>query len=155
MSVTCMLSGWQFSLCEHLESQISWLCRFSGGVFDSSSSFSPSSPFLFLLIRLFIYFLSWSQLPLPFCLKVCSSLSTPSPSFSSQKRGEPSHGYQPALAYQVAVRLGTPFLLRLRQGSPIMGKGVKVRQCGQRAPQYCSCFRSPTWITSCTAVTYE
>jgi hypothetical protein len=32
-------------------------------------------------------------------------------------------GYQPAMAYQVAVRLGTPSPIKARQGNPVKGKG--------------------------------
>ena len=52
------------------------------------------------------------------------------PPFLFRKR-QVSHGYQPALAHQVAVRLGASSPIEARQGSP---KGPKDRQQSQRQP---------------------
>ena len=58
------------------------------------------------------------------------SLSSPLPHISSlspQRRGS-SHGYQPAVAYQVAVGLGPSSPIEVRQGSPVKGKATEGRQ---------------------------
>ena len=65
----------------------------------------------------------------------------PSPPPSSRppflfRKGEASHGYQPALAYQVAVRPGASSPIVARQGSPVRDKGPKGRQWSQRQPLF-------------------
>lgn len=65
--------------------------------------------FLFFLIKLLIYFISCSQLLCPPLPPVPPShLLSPLPSTAPLlilRKGKATHGYQPALAYQVAVRL--------------------------------------------------
>lgn len=82
----------------------------------------------------------------------CSSLLPYLPpihpsSLSLQKRGS-SHGYQPGLAYCIAVRPGRSST-EARQGHPVRGKWSKARQ---GSPS--TCFRIPTWRPSCIIVTY-
>jgi hypothetical protein len=65
------------------------------------------------------------------------------------RKGEASHWYQPALAYQVAVRLGTYFYCldmaaQLGKRDPKAGNEVKDRAR--------SGFWIPTWRPSCTTV---
>ena len=43
-SVCCMLSSWQFSLCESLWAQVNWFCKVSFGVLHSSGSYDSISP---------------------------------------------------------------------------------------------------------------
>lgn len=50
------------------------------------------------------------------------------------RKGEASNGYQPTLAYQVAVGQGASSSIEARQGSSVRGKGPKGRQLNQRAP---------------------
>ena len=70
---------------------------------------------------------------------VPSSSSLPSPSLSpyflssTPQKEEDSHEYQPALAYQVAVRLGT-FADEVGQSNPVRKNGSQGRQCSQRLP---------------------
>jgi hypothetical protein len=81
---------------------------------SSSSSPSPPPPSSFLF---FIYFTS--QLPSSSPLSLF--LSPPPPHSPLPpllpRKGEPSHGYQPALNFQVAVRLGSSSSPEARQGS--------------------------------------
>ena len=52
-------------------------------------------------------------------------------------KGPVSHGYQPVMAYHIAVRLGTrhlPLLIKARRGNPIGGKCSKCRQQSQGQP---------------------
>jgi hypothetical protein len=44
------------------------------------------------------------------------------------RKGHVSSGYQPAVAYQVAVRLGTSSPVKGRQGSQVGGKGPKGKE---------------------------
>lgn len=44
------------------------------------------------------------------------------------------HGYQPALAYQVTVRIRASSPIETRRDSPVDGKGPKGRQQSQRHP---------------------
>ena len=50
------------------------------------------------------------------------------------KRREASQGYQLALAYRIALRLGASSPIEARQGSPVGEKGPKGRQQNQRQP---------------------
>lgn len=61
-----------------------------------------------------------------------------SPIYSSPffyEKWEVSNGYQLALKYQVAVRLGAYISLQDRRRSSGWGKGLKVRQQSQRPAQ--------------------
>jgi hypothetical protein len=85
------------------------------------------------LIRLFVYLTS-PILSSQFLL--LTSLPFPHPPilpFSPQKKRKASHGYQPALAYQVAVRVGSSSI-EARQGSPVRGKGSNSKQCNEKQP---------------------
>lgn len=93
----------------------------------------------------FIYFTSWQQFALPFLSLVpplhLPSLSFPSPiqffSISLLKRAC-LNGYQPAITYQVAVRLGTTSSIKAQHISSAGGRSLKHRQQGRDSP--CSHF---------------
>lgn len=72
--------------------------------------------------------MSWLLFPLPPLLLVppynLSSACPHLPLISLQK-AQVSRGYQPAMLYQVAVRLGTSFPSKDRQGNPGGGKDPK------------------------------
>lgn len=78
---------------------------------------------------LFIYFTSLPQFPLPPLIFLTFLHTPPLPhpllTFLFRKGGV-SHGYQPALAYQVAVRPHTPFPVEARQGSTVRGKDLRA-----------------------------
>jgi hypothetical protein len=88
-------------------------------------------------INLFIYFNPQSQLPCPLVLPVTPSY-LPSTEYSSNtppfllREGEASHGYQPALAYQVDIG-DYDHLLLLRLG--------KAAQLGERNSKAGNKFR--------------
>lgn len=72
--------------------------------------------------------MSWPRFPLPPLLLVppynLSSACPHLPLISVQK-AQVSRGYPPAMWYQVAVRLGTSFPIKDRQGKPGGGKDPK------------------------------
>ena len=70
-----------------------------------------------------------SSQSLPFIFLSFPSIPPPIPC----RKGEASHKYQQALAYQVAARLGASSI-EARQSSPVRGKGSKGSQCSQRQP---------------------
>lgn len=86
---------------------------------------------VFLLINLF----NLPLLPIP-PSHFTSPPSSPPPPFphTRLRKREASHGYQPALAYQVTVGLGTSFPVVARQGSQVRWKGSKGRYQSQRQP---------------------
>ncbi|KAL6036600.1 hypothetical protein STEG23_016663, partial [Scotinomys teguina] len=43
------------------------------------------------------------------------------------RKGQASHGYQPAMAFQAAVRLDSSFLIEAGRGNPVEGKALKSR----------------------------
>jgi hypothetical protein len=80
---------------------------------------------LFICINLFIYFLFWLQLPLHPLLPVPPSLLT-SPLTTTPpllRKEESSHGYQSALAYYFAIRLGASTPVEAWGGIAVRGKG--------------------------------
>jgi hypothetical protein len=83
----------------------------------------------FLLSLLSFYLLYIWITASPFCSPL-SSLLSPLPFLL--REGETSHGQQSFLAYQIAVRWDTFFLLR--QDSPVRGNGPKGKRCSQRQP---------------------
>jgi hypothetical protein len=61
-------------------------------------------------------------------LSLPSSLPTPCTTLFLFRKGKASlDAYQPALAYQVVVRLGTSCSTKTRHGNPVREKGPKVR----------------------------
>jgi hypothetical protein len=91
----------------------------------------PFYSFIFIFIFLnFIYFTYRSQHTL-----FISSQFLPYPihysSIFVQKMAS-LKGYQPAMAYQVAVRLGNPSSIKARQGNEVRGKDPKGRQWNQK-----------------------
>jgi hypothetical protein len=87
----------------------------------------------FLLVYLFIYlFILQPYWFLPFLsFKSFSLISLSSSTFLFLfKTGQASHGYQPVLAYQVVVRLGSSSPIEDRRG-PVGGKCPKGRQQSQ------------------------
>lgn len=63
------------------------------------------------------------------------------------RKGQASYGYQPNMAYQVAVRPGTLLILRLDKTTQQEGNGAKSRQKSQRQPP-APTVRSPTSYTT-------
>ena len=59
------------------------------------------------------------------------STPSPPPLFIFIK-GQASHGYQPAVAYQLPVRLGTSSSIQGRQGNPVRKDVMKDRQWSHR-----------------------
>lgn len=92
----------------------------------------------------------------PSLLSPSLSLSLALPPSVFPKRREVSRGYQPALAYQVAIRtLGEFSSVGARGGNPIRRRKFKDRQCSQRQPCYWfwvnndwPSLRSMLWNTS-------
>lgn len=102
------------------------LCVFALGVEETEDNFLYLSlciqNYEFKLI-LFFSILTAASPPSP---------SSPLPLAPFQKR-EASHEYQPAIAHQVAVRLGTSSIEK-RQSNPVGVRGPKGRQRSQRQP---------------------
>ena len=103
-------------------------------------------------LSIFLYELPWSFCPFTAMETLTKTIKTSSflPSTSSSlffslptpsscppfflKKGKASHGYQPTLAYQFAVGLGTSSHIVARQGILVQGKGSKGRQQSQIQP---------------------
>lgn len=89
-----------------------------------------------MFIYLFTYFPSQPQFLLPPLLPVLAPLRQQHLPISPPnlfRKGEASHGYQPCLDYQVAVRIGAASL-EARRDSPVGGKSPKGGQQSQRLP---------------------
>lgn len=114
----------------------------------------PQLPFSFIN-KVFIYFISRSQLPIPSLFQVPPSPLSSLPSTLPPpllRRGEASHGCQPTLAYQRCCERRHLLSLRLdeatqeEEGVPKAGNRVKDNSC--------SCFRGSTRRPRCTTVAY-
>ena len=78
-----------------------------------------------LFIPLFLYTAGPWFSPLPY---------TPPHHPLLSRKGQTSHGYQPAMAYRAAVRPGASSPIKAAQGNPAGGRGFKSRQQSQRQP---------------------
>ena len=101
--------------------------------FTLSLSFAFTILIYFIVIYLFYIPIAASPLFSPPSL-------TPTP-VPLLRKGEASHGYQPALGYQGAVRLDASSSINATRGSSVGGKGSKDRLCSQKQPL--PHFRSP------------
>lgn len=99
----------------------------------------------YLFIKLFLYLLIETYLT-PFSPSPSLSLSLFPPSTLPLllRKGETSHGYLPALAHQVAIRLGTSSSIEGKQGTLFRGNKLKGRLGNLVRDSPCSSFRSPT-----------